>query len=95
MGINNHIIKLVDDQQLPYGPIYSLDPIELETLKAYINNNLANDFIKPSKSSVGALIFFDKKPDKSLQLYIDYQGLNNLIIKNWYPYLWLENHLIN
>ena len=34
--INDHAIKLVDGQQPPYGPIYSLGPVELETLKAYI-----------------------------------------------------------
>ena len=27
-GINNHTIKLVDDQQSPYEPIYSLKPVE-------------------------------------------------------------------
>ena len=59
--------------------------MELETLKAYIKNNLANRFIRPSKSLAGALILFDKKPDGSLRLYVDYQGLNNLTIKNWYP----------
>ena len=56
-----------------------------ETLKAYIENNLANGFIKFFKSSIRVSIFFDKKPDGSLRLYIDYQGLNNLTIKNWYP----------
>ena len=44
-GINDHAIKLVDGQQLPYGLIYSLGPVELETLKAYIETNLANKFI--------------------------------------------------
>ena len=44
MGINNHIIKLVDYWQLFYGPIYSLGLIELEILKTYINNDLANGF---------------------------------------------------
>ena len=40
-GINNHAIELVDGcQQPPYGPIYSLGPVELETLKAYIEANL-------------------------------------------------------
>ncbi len=58
--------------------------MELETLKAYIENNLANGFIRPSQSPAGALIFFDKKPDGSLRLCMDYQGLNNLTIKNWY-----------
>ncbi len=40
--INNYIIKLVDDQLLLYGSIYSLSLIELEILKIYIKNNLAN-----------------------------------------------------
>ncbi len=84
-GINNHAIELVDDRQLPYGPIYSLGPMELETLKAYIENNLASGFIKPSKFPAGALILFDKKPDSSLKLCVNYQGLNNLTIKNRYP----------
>ncbi len=93
-GINDHAIELVDDRQPPYGPIYSLEPMELETLKAYIENNLARGFIRPFKSPAGALILFDKKPDGSLRLCIDYRGLNNLTIKNWYPHLWSENHWI-
>ena len=35
-GISDHAIGLVDDQQPPYGLIYSLRPMELETLKTYI-----------------------------------------------------------
>ncbi len=84
-AINNYAIKLVDDWQTPYGAIYSLGLVELKTLKAYIKNNLINGFIRPSKSLARALIFFDKKPDGSLRLCIDYRGLNNLTIKNRYP----------
>ncbi len=75
----------MDDWQPPYGHIYSLRPVELETLKAYIENNLASGFIRPSKSPAGAPILFDKKPDGSLRPYVDYRGLNNLTIKNRYP----------
>ena len=82
--INDYTIKLVDNWQPPYGPIYSLDPMELEMLKAYIENNLANGFIRPSKSLTGVSILFNKKPDGSLRLYIDYWDLSNLTIKNWY-----------
>ncbi len=84
-GINNHTIEFVDDQQLPYGSIYSLRLVELETLKAYIQNNLANGFIKPFRSPAGAPIFFNKNSDGSLRLCIDYRDLKNLIIKNRYP----------
>ncbi len=81
-GINDHAIKLVDNRQPLYGPIYSLGSVELETLKAYIKNNLASDFIRPSKSPAGAPILFDKKPNSSIRLCVNYQGLNNLTIKN-------------
>lgn len=37
--ITNYLIDLVDDQQPFYEPIYSLEPIELENLKIYIETN--------------------------------------------------------
>ena len=83
--INDHAIELVDGQQPSYGPIYSLGPVELETLKAYIETNLANGFMRPSKSPAGAPILFDRKSDGFLRLCVDYRGLNNLTIKNRYP----------
>ena len=65
-GINDHAIELVDGcQQPPYNPIYSLRPVEMEILKAYIKTNLANGFIRPSKSPAGASILFDRKSDGS------------------------------
>ena len=83
--MNQHAIELQEGQQPPYGPIYSLGPVELETLKTYIKTNLANGFIRPSKSPAGAPILFVGKPDGSLRLCVDYWGLNNLTIKNRYP----------
>lgn len=65
----------------------------IKTLKAYIKNNLVNGFIKPFKLSFGAFIFFDKKLNGSLRLYINYWGLNNLTIKNKYPSLLIEKLL--
>ena len=44
--------------------------------------NLANCFIHLSKSPAKAPILFDKKLDRSFCLYINYQGLNNITIKN-------------
>ena len=70
--INDYVIELMDDWQPPYSLIYSLGPVELETLKAYIKNNLANGFIRPFKSPAGVLMLFDKKLNSSSRLYIDY-----------------------
>ena len=83
--MNEHAIKLEKGKQPLFEPIYSLGLVELETLKTYIEINLANDFIRPSKSPVGAPILFDRKPDGSLCLCVDYWGLNNITIKNRYP----------
>ena len=83
-NINDHAIELENGKWLLYSPIYSLGPMVLETLKAYIKTNLANGFIKLFKSPARAPIFFDPKPNGSLCLCIDYCNLNNLIIKNRY-----------
>ena len=82
--INEHIIKLEEGKQPLFGPIYSLGPVELETLKIYIKTNLASDFIRLSKSSTKAPIFFDRKPNRNLHLCVNYWDLNNLTIKNQY-----------
>ncbi len=85
-SMNKHAIELIEGKQLPYGPIYTLSPMELETLKAYIETHLKTGFIQPSKSPARDPILFDKKPDGSLCLCVDYRGLNNFTIKNWYPF---------
>ena len=91
--MKKHTIKLEKDKQPPFGPIYSLAPVELETLKTYIETNLANCFIRLSKSSAGAPIFFDWKQDGSFCFCVDYWGLNNITIKNQYPLLLMSKLL--
>lgn len=85
--INNNIIKLKKIKQLFFSPIHSLKPIELETFKTYIKTNLNNNFIYFFKSFIRISTFFDKKSDKSLCFYINYQSQNNFIIKNKYLFL--------
>ena len=85
--INTYIIDLEEGKQTLYRPIYNLEPVELETLRTYMETNLANGFIHLSKSPTGAPILFDKKPNRSLRLCVNYWGLNNITIKNRYPLL--------
>ena len=92
-GINDHSINLLDDKQPPYSPIYSLELMKLETLKTYIEANLASGFIRLSKFSAVALILFVRKTDGNLRLFVYYQGLNNLMIKNYYPLLLIGESL--
>lgn len=71
-GINKNAIKLYDGKQLPYRSIDSLGPVELETLKTYIETYLKTGFIRPSKFLVSTPILFDKKPDGSVRLCVNY-----------------------
>ena len=69
---HDHAIDLIDGKQPPYKPIYSLSKNELSIFRAYIDKNLGIGFIRPSKSSSGALILFVPKPNGGLQLCVDY-----------------------
>jgi hypothetical protein len=81
----DHKIPLQPDTAPPYGPIYSLSPEELKTLRQYIDDNLRKGFIRNSQSPCAAPILFVKKPDGSLRLCVDYRGLNKITVKNRYP----------
>lgn len=56
--VYNHLINLIDDCQLPYKLIYSLLEKKLFILQVYIDKNLANEFIKPSKSLANTPVLF-------------------------------------
>ena len=92
-GVNEHVIELEEGKQPPYEPIYIPGPFELKTVKTYIETNLVNSFIRALKSPAGALILFVSKLDSSLCLCVNYQGFNNLTIKNWYLLLLIGKSL--
>ena len=78
-------IDLQEGAQPPFGPIYNLSQTELAELRKYIDENLAKNFIRHSKSPAGAPILFVKKKDGSLRMCVDYRGLNKVTKKNRYP----------
>ena len=71
-GINEQVIEQKEGKQPLLGPIYSLDLVKLETLKTYIETNLANSFIRHSKSLANIPILFNWKLDMSLYLCVNY-----------------------
>ena len=54
-------------------------------LRDFIEENLHTGFIQPSRSLHGAPVLFVRKKDGSLQLCVDYQGLNKISRKDKYP----------
>jgi hypothetical protein len=81
----DHTIPVEPGKTPPFGPIYKLSPVELETVRKYIEENLRKGFIRHSQSPCSAPIVFAKKPDGTLRLCVDYRGLNKITIKNRYP----------
>lgn len=82
LKITEYVIKLEVDKQLSYRSIYSIEVVELIIFKTYTKTNLGNSLIWLFKSSAKVLILFIKKLNSSFCLYMDYQVLNYLIIKN-------------
>jgi len=67
---------------------------ELKELKIQFDELLKKGFITPSASPWGAPVFFIRKKDGTLRLYIDYKELNKITIKNKDPLL-LTNGLFD
>lgn len=81
---NKHAIEQIKGKQLLCGPNFSLSQVKLKILKTYIKIYLKTRCIWRFKPPAEIYILFNKKLDRSLRLCIDYQGFNNLTIKNWY-----------
>ncbi len=78
-------IDLIPGSAPPKGRIFPLSQPESETMKQYIEEELAKGFIVPSKSPASAGFFFIKKKDGSLRPCIDYRALNDITVKFRYP----------
>ncbi|GKC85277.1 putative reverse transcriptase domain-containing protein [Tanacetum coccineum] len=66
---------------------YPLAPSEMKELSEQLKELSDKGFIRPSSSPWGAPVLFVKKKDGSFQMCIDYQELNQLIVKNRYHQL--------
>nr|GEZ69702.1 putative reverse transcriptase domain-containing protein [Tanacetum cinerariifolium] len=72
-------------KDLPARAPYRLAPSEMKELSDQLQELSNKGFIGPSSSPWGAPILFVKKKDGSFWMYIDYQELNKLTVKNRYP----------
>src|SRR5258708_4899641 len=80
----DHAIDLTPGTELCHSQTFPLSPAEQKELDDFLQENLANGSIHPSKSPMGAPVFFVKKKDGSLCLIQDYQKLNEIMVKNSY-----------
>ena len=65
-----------------YKRPYPISKDKLLVIKKYINEHLDKGFIYFSIFLIAAPIFLAKKPRGGIRFYINYKGLNAIIIKN-------------
>ena len=70
---------------LLYKRLYLIFKDKLLVIKKYINKYLNKGFIYPNISLIATPILLTKKLGGGIWFYINYKGLNAIIIKNWYP----------
>ena len=79
-------IDLKEGSTAPWGPIYPLSEIELQTLREWLKEMEKTGKIRRSTSQSGSPILFVPKPNgRGLRLCVDYRGLNSITIPNRYP----------
>ena len=79
-------IQLKDGSTAPWGPIYPLSEIKLQTLREWLKEMERTGKIRRSTSPAGSPILFVPKPKgRGLRLCVDYRALNRITIPNRYP----------
>src|SRR5260221_253353 len=78
-------INLEEGMKPFHRPIYLLLLPELTVLREFLEENVQNGFIRPSKSPWGSPVLFIKKKDGSLCLCVDFCALNRVTEKDCYP----------
>ncbi|QRV99471.1 Retrotransposable element Tf2 protein [Ceratobasidium sp. AG-Ba] len=79
-------IDFAEGSDLPKpAKVYPLSPIESRTMKEFIDQELADGKIRPSKSPIASPCFFVKKKDESLRLVTDYRKINNITVPDQFP----------
>jgi hypothetical protein len=68
-----------------------MDVKDLVELKKQIEELLEKCFIRPSSSPWGAPVLFVSKKDGSRRMCVDYRSLNEVTIKNKYPFRRIED----
>jgi transposase InsO family protein len=81
----DHAIELERDVDGASKKVYPMSMEEQAEMDAFLEEALATGRIRPSKSPIGAPVFFIKKKDGKLRFVQDYRALNAITRKNKYP----------
>ena len=80
-----HGIDVMEGKKPVSKPPYRMSASESQEVERQLVDYLARGFIRPSTSPWASPILLVKKKDGSMQMCIDYRGLNAITVKNKYP----------
>ena len=89
----NHKIILEEKQKHGHALLYKMSPQQLDAVKRYLDSHLAKGFIQASSASYSSPVLFVEKPVRRIRFYVDYQRLNAITKKDYYPILLIEETL--
>ena len=78
----DHVIDLIFGAKSLYESFYIFFKTEFDVLRNYLLKNLTLNYIQKFTSRASASMFFVFKKNNNFRFYVDYKGLNTLIIKN-------------
>jgi hypothetical protein len=81
----DHAIELEHDPEPGFCKVYPMTLEEQGELNAFRKEALSTSCIHPSRSPIGAPVFFVKKKDGKLCFIQDYHALNAITCNNRYP----------
>ena len=86
----DHDIEFIIELMPGVGPIYKkpyrMGSEGLAELKKQLAEQLRKGFICPDASPWGSPVLFVEKRDGTIRLCVDYRSLNEVTIKNKYPF---------
>ncbi len=81
----NHEINLKSKSETFYVRNYRfMSKSKLETIRHYLNEHLAKNFIKFNTSKASISVLIARKSDDDLRIYVNYRALNAIIEKSRY-----------
>ncbi|EUC56294.1 Transposon Tf2-1 polyprotein, partial [Rhizoctonia solani AG-3 Rhs1AP] len=79
-------IDFKEGEELPKpARVYPMSPAESKAMQEYMDQELADGKIRPSKSPMAAPCFFVKKSDGGLRLVVDYKKTNEITRGDRFP----------
>ena len=69
----------------PSLPLRNQSQDELRVIRKYLKDSLSKNWIRASRSPAAAPVLLVKKPGGGIRFCVDYRGLNDITVKNWYP----------